>query len=614
MMWDLESAERARLEEYARRGSEDPLGRRALIVLQYTDGHDTADIAAELGITTRSVRRWRQSFETERMSIFPEVESSEPERPDDMAEAALPETVVMHRTVDQLIEESAFEPEHALHVRSLAGMLFRMLQDMHGIGQEHSRILEMAAYLHNICGKDDLKFSPKRTMQYLQQFELEGFSPEQQRLLEILIRRQRGKVQMDRLAGDGALPSEEVGKLIALLRLALALDTSGTQSTEIDEIVQHNSDVDVVVSGPQAAIDAASAQRKTKYWSMAFSSSLRVLTEKQAGREAFLWEEFPLPEPLDAPGITLTDPIVEAGRKTLRFHFAEMLKHEPGTRLGEDIEALHDMRVAVRRMRVAFEVFGDAFTRKTRKRHLKGLRDIGRALGRVRDLDVFILKAERYLESLQDEKREGLDPLTEAWREQRDIARQEMIDYLDSDAYREFLRSFNAFVQSPGKGVSKRVVGPFGPHQVRHLAPRMIYDRFGSVRMFEPILAGASIEEVHELRIEFKKFRYTLEYLQEVLGPDIEMVIKQVKNVQDHLGDLNDADVACRILNTFLKDWESRQEQLPLTERMNPEPVVAYLAAKHAERHNLMVTFGETWREFDSPEIRRQIASAVSAI
>jgi len=616
MMRELTNTERARLEEYARRGGEDPLGRRALIVLRYASHHDTADIATELGITTRSVRRWRQSFEAEGMSIFPDAESSmadRQEKPLD-TETVTPESVVMHRTVDRLIEESAFRLEHALHVRSLAGMLFRTLQDLHGIGQEHSRILEMAAYLHEIQSPDEEKSSPKRTMQYLHQFELEGFSPEQQRLLEILIRRQRGKVQADSLAEGSALPSEDVGKLIALLRLALALDTSETQSTQIEEIIRHDSEVDVIVAGPQAAVDAASAQRKNKFWSTAFSSNLRVLTDEQADREAYLWEEFPLPEPLETPGITSTDPLAEAGRKTLRFHFAEMLKHEPGTRLGEDIESLHDMRVAVRRMRVAFEVFSDAFTKKTRKRHLKGLREIGRALGRVRDLDVSILKAERYMEGLKDERREGLDPLTEAWRQQRDIARREMIQYLDSDAYRDFLRSFNAFVQSPGKGVSRRVIGRFGPHQVRHLAPRMIYDRFGSVRMFEPILAGASIEEVHELRIEFKKFRYTLEYLEEVLGPEIEMVIRQVKNVQDHLGDLNDADVACQILNTFLKDWESHQEQLPLTERQNPEPVVAYLAAKHAERHHLMVTFGETWRNFDSPEIRRQIASAVSAV
>ena len=47
----------------------------------------------------------------------------------------------------------------------------------------------------------------------------------------------------------------------------------------------------------------------------------------------------------------------EAARKTLLFHFERMLKHEPGTREGEDAEELHDMRVATRRMRAALRVF-----------------------------------------------------------------------------------------------------------------------------------------------------------------------------------------------------------------------------------------------------------------
>lgn len=605
------------LEDYAVRGAQDSIGRRALIILGYQRGLDTADIATDLGITTRSVRRWRQTFETKGMAIFPKGSQSPAEaEPSPMPLAKEePAQPVEHRSVEQLTEQSGFHAEQADHVRALAGNLFRSLQEVHGLGQEHSRIVEMAAYLHAIHSKEDAKVSAKRTAQYLHQFELEGFSVPQQRLMEVLIRLQRGKIKLEKLTDDAVtLPPEDVRKLIAILRIAVALDQSGTQSTELREIIHQESAIQLVVAGPQAASDAAAAQRRSGLWRKTVSRDLRILTEEQAKLNAFISKEVPFPEPMTAPGISTTDPIAEAGRKTLLYHFAEMLKNEAGTRLGEDIEALHDMRVAVRRMRVAFEVFGEAFSKKTRKRHLKGLRAIGRALGSVRDMDVFIEKAEGYLPGLPAEKRDGLQPLTVEWQSQRSVAREAMLAFLDSEAYRDFLRSFNAFVQTPGRGVSRRVMGRFGPLQVRHLAPRMIYDRLGRVRMFEPILAGASIEEVHELRIEFKKFRYTLEYLREVLGPEIEAVIKEVKAVQDHLGDLNDADVACRILNEFLETWEVRQQQLPLSERQNPEPVVAYLASKHAERHQLMVSFGKTWNKFDSPVIRERIAAAVSAI
>ncbi|MEN6300772.1 MAG: CHAD domain-containing protein, partial [Anaerolineaceae bacterium] len=52
---------------------------------------------------------------------------------------------------------------------------------------------------------------------------------------------------------------------------------------------------------------------------------------------------------LKSPGVERNDAISEAARKILRFQFAQMLLNEEGTRLGEDIEALHDMRVATRR-------------------------------------------------------------------------------------------------------------------------------------------------------------------------------------------------------------------------------------------------------------------------
>jgi CHAD domain-containing protein len=183
-----------------------------------------------------------------------------------------------------------------------------------------------------------------------------------------------------------------------------------------------------------------------------------------------------------------------------------------------------------------------------------------------------------------------------------------MIKFLDSPTYQQFLFSFHEFVTTPGMGVREKNGDDGIQYYVRHAAPTLVYDRLADVRAYETILAGASIEQFHALRIEFKKLRYTLEYLREVLGESAEDVIDEVKVVQDHLGDFNDADVACRILSDFLDNWEQDQQALPVSKRDSPEPIVAYLAAKHAERHQLMVNFQETWDHFNSQEIRRAIA------
>ena len=65
-----------------------------------------------------------------------------------------------------------------------------------------------------------------------------------------------------------------------------------------------------------------------------------------------------------SPGVLAEDHLAEAGRKVLRFHLAKMLAVEPGTRSGEDPEDLHKMRVATRRQRAAWRVFGDALRRQ----------------------------------------------------------------------------------------------------------------------------------------------------------------------------------------------------------------------------------------------------------
>ena len=95
-------------------------------------------------------------------------------------------------------------------------------------------------------------------------------------------------------------------------------------------------------------------------------------------------------------GVTADDVVAEAGRKVLRFHLARLIAREPGTRLGEDPEELHGMRVATRRMRAAWRVFGDGFQPEGTSRYRNRLRDVAGKLGAVRDLDVLVMALESY--------------------------------------------------------------------------------------------------------------------------------------------------------------------------------------------------------------------------
>ena len=372
-------------------------------------------------------------------------------------------------------------------------------------------------------------------------------------------------------------------------------------------------------STTEVAAEAGLSPRRARFWRRRFvlqgmdifpgiTLDLPVPTSTVAP------SSIPFPEPLPVPGILPDDTLAEAGRKTWLFHFAEMLHHESGTRQGDDIEALHDMRVATRRMRAAFDIFAQAFEPQAIRPYLKGLRATGRALGQVRDLDVFMEKAARYQTGLPLEQQPGLSPLIAGWEQERSAARLAMLAHLDSKKYQRFKERFNSFLHSPVEGELPENIENPTPSRVRDVVPMLIYTRLAAVRAYEAILATATIPQLHALRIEFKKFRYTVEYFKEVLGKPTKDVIDVIKSLQDHLGELHDADVACGIIRQFLDQWETQQANLPLTQRQSSEAVVSYLANQHAERYRRMVTFPAAWERFKQPEFQQNLAMAIAGL
>lgn len=303
------------------------------------------------------------------------------------------------------------------------------------------------------------------------------------------------------------------------------------------------------------------------------------------------------------PDVHGDDLMSEAGRKILRHHFERMRGKESGTRLGQDVEALHDMRVATRRMRAAFQVFGPYFEPKAVKPYIKGLKRTGRALGPVRDLDVLEQKARRYLATLPTCQVDALDGLLSSWCTERASARQRLLAYLDGERYGRFVERMDHFVSTEGAGVVPVSADGQASLRVRHTTPQLLYDRYEAVRAYESLLEAASIDLLHALRIDFKRLRYALEFFLPVLGHEAQITIGEVKRMQDHLGDLNDADVAVQLLQAFLATSGDGQEGAR-----------AYLRNREDERAQLLESFPAAWSHFTRPEVRRSLALAVAAL
>jgi CHAD domain-containing protein len=394
----------------------------------------------------------------------------------------------------------------------------------------------------------------------------------------------------------------------------------------------------------QAAIEAGISRGRARFWKRQFlsrgmgifnleitdvpaneepSSQINIISDslqpepssvetKEGGSSVLA--ELPYPKPQQSIGITADDTLTEAARKVWLYHFALMLSHEEGALRGENIEELHDMRVATRRMRTAFDIFSPAFEPKIMKRYLKGLRTIGRVLGQVRDMDVLLENAVTYQEKLKENRRPGLEPLLTDWKQTINKQRTKLVKHLQSEAYHNFKQHFNLFLQAPGSIKNPGSLNGGTNSSVRDIVPVLVYSRYAAIRAYDRILPTASITQLHALRIEFKKFRYILEYFKEILGENANQAITELKQLQDHLGELHDADVACQLVSRFLKDWEEEQIVKPIPERLNPEPIVTYLAYLHAVRYHLISSFPDLWRKFSRPEFRQIIAQAISLL
>ncbi len=313
-----------------------------------------------------------------------------------------------------------------------------------------------------------------------------------------------------------------------------------------------------------------------------------------------------LPRVPTSPGVKADDTLGEAGRKVLRMHLARMLHFEAGGRLGDDTEELHRMRVATRRMRAAWQVFDGAYRPKVQRRYVKELRSIARELGDVRDMDVLLESLDAYIGKLPAPGREAVEPLRGAWRREREVRRKRLTERLDSRQYREFVDDYLDFTESPGTAELKRPLGR--PGLVRDTAGSRILAAYERVRAFETIISWADVRTLHALRIEGKRLRYALEFFSEVMPVTSRHLITQITQLQDHLGLMNDADVAA----AATRDWLNLNA--PMLPARSREAVGLYLDSREAEVGRLRHEFRPLWRRITGRTFRKALGVAITHI
>ena len=131
--------------------------------------------------------------------------------------------------------------------------------------------------------------------------------------------------------------------------------------------------------------------------------------------------------------------------RILRTRCREIFSYEQETIKGTNIEALHDMRVATRRLQSAMKVFRNCFPQKQITYHYKRVRWLLRLLGQVRDHDVFIDTLDNYKQSLDPHDRPAIELMIARWKNLRLEERKNLLKELKSMKKENYKRKFLQF-------------------------------------------------------------------------------------------------------------------------------------------------------------------------
>lgn len=221
-----------------------------------------------------------------------------------------------------------------------------------------------------------------------------------------------------------------------------------------------------------------------------------------------------------------------------------LLEHEAIARQGVDPEGVHQMRVAVRRMRAALKAAGDPELEPLSQE----LRWLGGILGRIRDIDVLLGHLRGQAADLPDDEQAALERLLRGLVEERRGARRRMLAAFRSARYAELLNALVATVNAEPGGhepAETRTAGLLDvidrPHRKLVKSARALGDH--------PL-----DDDLHALRIKGKRLRYAAELAEPAGGKPVRKLIRATKEFQDILGDHQDTVVAETEVRRLLAD------------------------------------------------------------
>lgn len=264
---------------------------------------------------------------------------------------------------------------------------------------------------------------------------------------------------------------------------------------------------------------------------------------------------------------------VKAQVDAIRAHEADVRND------GRDAEDVHQMRVAVRRLRAILRASRSLFTSKWVAGLRRELNWLGTALGRVRDLDVLSAYLRSQLETRPAAERKAGQRLLRHLAVDRARANAALRATLAGPRYARLLARLKAALIHPPVRTSDVSLPGIAALEFKKLR-----------KAAKKLPTHPTPTDLHAIRIKVKRARYAAELAQPVVGSRGDRFIKNAKKLQDILGDHQDAVV----VEAYVRR---------ATDRTRPAQALAerLIALQGRRRGNALAAFVRQW-----PKLKRR--------
>jgi CHAD domain-containing protein len=304
------------------------------------------------------------------------------------------------------------------------------------------------------------------------------------------------------------------------------------------------------------------------------------------------------------------------GAEVLLKHLEALSREMEGARLDDaDIEHIHRLRVATRRLRAAIPLFECSLPARYSPGWTRQIRRLTRMLGAARDADVQIEALEAYRAKLKDAGlKPGIERLVLRLRQNRAAMQPEVVQTLDKFSQSKTLEEMQVVLLP--LAAQREITYMFTPALYR-LSCDSIDEKLEQFLAFDEIVPQVEkVTELHQMRIAAKRLRYTMENFASLFSGSLKEWLSPVRDAQELLGQIHDCDVWDMFLPEFMLAEERRTVVYFGSDRQygRLEPGLAqFRSDRQAERVKRFINFNRLWEEWKRDRLWDALRRAIQA-